>query len=346
MALVLLIAAMLLVLGHLMRASRLAQGALLAILFAAVLIIQLTLPMENPLRQATGGSLAGWLIVGGAAALVWAYYLVLERLKKRVPEPVAAVDDGQFSETELERYARHIVLREIGGAGQQRLKAARVLVVGAGGLGSPVLLYLAAAGVGTIGVVDDDAVSLSNLQRQIAHDEDRLGMPKVFSAQKAVGTVNPHVRVLPFHRRLTGDIAAKLVADFDLVLDGSDNFATRQIVNQACVTARTPLISGAISQWEGQISLFDPASGGPCYACVFPNAPADGVVPSCAEAGVVGALPGVIGSMMALEAIKHISRAGAGLGGEMLIYDGLYGDARKLKLSRRADCAVCGSQGD
>ncbi len=252
-----------------------------------------------------------------------------------------------FSETELERYARHIILREVGGVGQQRLKAARVLVIGAGGLGSPALLYLAAAGVGTIGVIDDDAVSLSNLQRQVLHTEQRIGMPKVLSAEKGLQAINPHVTILPYNRRLDADSASRLIADFDLVLDGSDNFATRYLANDVCVALGKPLVAGAISQWEGQISLYDSKAGTPCYACVFPEPPAEGLAPTCAEAGVIGALPGVLGAMMAVEALKYITGAGQVLKGEMLIYDALYGESRKMRLTRRADCKVCqgGRQG-
>jgi molybdopterin-synthase adenylyltransferase len=246
------------------------------------------------------------------------------------------------SPEELERYARHIVLREIGGAGQRRLGAARVVVVGAGGLGSPAILYLAAAGVGRIAVVDDDAVALSNLQRQVLHGMAEIGRPKVESARAAVARLNPHVAVEAHAVRLGPENAGALLAGADIVLDGCDSFATRAVVNAACVRAGVPLVSAAMSQWEGQISLYHPAEGGPCYACVFPEAPAAGLAPSCAEAGIVGALPGVMGSMMALEAIKWIARAGRTLAGRMLIYDALDAEVRAMRLARRAGCAVCG----
>ncbi len=258
---------------------------------------------------------------------------------KQVPQKMT---DSVMTDTEVERYARHLMLREVGGAGQQRLKAAKVLVIGAGGLGSPVLQYLAAAGVGTLGVIDDDIVSLSNLQRQVLFDEDQLDMPKVFAAQAKLAALNPHITICPYNRRLTLENAQNLFADYDLILDGTDNFNTRSLVNAACVATKTPLVSGAISQWEGQVSLFDPANGTPCYACIFPEEPADGLAPSCAEAGVMGALPGIIGSIMAAEAIKHITGAGQTLAGEMLIYDALYGESRKIGVQRVTDCAVCG----
>jgi molybdopterin/thiamine biosynthesis adenylyltransferase len=322
--------------------SKVAQMALVLLAVTFVLLVQITLPTDNPLRQATGGSLRNWLLLLGFGAIVAGYNFGLTRLRKKAGPPDSQpADPKRFTDAELERYARHIVLREIGGPGQKKLKAARVLVIGAGGLGSPALMYLAAAGVGAIGVIDDDEVGLSNLQRQIIFTDADIDVPKVFAAQNRLAQINPHIIVYPYQRRLEPDIADTLFADFDLVLDGTDNFATRALVNRACVATGTPLISGAISQWEGQISLFDPARGGPCYACIFPNEPADGLAPSCAEAGVMGALPGVIGSMMAAEAIKWITGAGASLRGEMLIYDALYGESRKLTLAHNPQCPVC-----
>jgi molybdopterin-synthase adenylyltransferase len=246
-----------------------------------------------------------------------------------------------LSPDELARYARHIVLHEIGGPGQQRLRAARVLVVGAGGLGSPALLYLAAAGVGTLGIVDDDTVSLSNLQRQVLHGTAEVGAAKVASAARALKGLNPGVAVEAHALRLDADAAAGLVPRYDLVLDGSDNFATRYLVNAACVAAGRPLVSAAMSQWEGQIALFDPARGGPCYQCLFPEPPAPELVPSCAQAGVIGALPGVMGSMMALEAIKLVARAGTPLRGALLVYDALNAETRRIRTAARPDCPVC-----
>lgn len=247
-----------------------------------------------------------------------------------------------FTPDELERYARHIVLREVGGMGQRKLSEATVAVIGAGGLGSPALLYLAAAGVGRLIIVDDDHVSLSNLQRQVLHTTDRVGQPKTDSAATALRALNPHVVVEGRPERLTADNAARLLEGAQLVLDGSDSFATRTAVNAACVALGLPLISGAIAQWEGQISLFHPAGGLPCYACLFPDPPAPGQAPSCAEAGVMGALPGVVGAMMAAEALKHITGAGHTLSGEMLIYDALWTETRKVRISRNPSCKVCG----
>ncbi|WP_170414873.1 HesA/MoeB/ThiF family protein [Ruegeria atlantica] len=346
MLLVFILAAALWGIGYMAGVSRNARYLSVGVLLAGVLVIQLTLPDGHPLREATGGSAALWLILGGVAVLVLIYGKVLKALRNRAaprqPE-VSVMQPDKFSETELERYARHIVLRELGGPGQKKMKQARVLVIGAGGLGAPALQYLAAAGVGTIGVIDDDVVENANLQRQVIHRDADIGMPKVFSAQQAMQAQNPNVTVLPYHRRLTDEIAADLFADFDLILDGTDNFDTRYLANRTAVAQGKPLISGALSQWEGQLSVFDPASETPCYQCIFPEAPAPGLAPSCAEAGVIGPLPGVVGSMMAVETIKVITEAGQALRGEMLIYDALYGESRKITLARRSDCPICGA---
>jgi len=321
------------------------RGALIGVMFCAVLLVHLLLPETAPLRVFVGGSLKGWLVAGGLVVVVLAYLAMLRLFRtkgqKRVANMIPEKAKPTFSETELNRYARHIMLREIGGTGQKKLKSAKVLVVGAGGLGSPVLLYLAAAGVGTIGVIDDDVVDNSNLQRQVIHRDADIGTPKVFSAQAAMKAQNPNVVVQPYQRRLDEAMAAELFAQYDLVLDGTDNFETRYLVNSTCVALGIPLISGALTQWEGQISIYDPANGAPCYRCIFPKAPAAGLAPSCAEAGVIGPLPGVVGSMMALEAIKEITGAGDGMRGQMLIYDALFSETRKIKLKKREDCPVC-----
>lgn len=246
-----------------------------------------------------------------------------------------------FAEGELPRYARHIALREIGGPGQARLKRASVLVVGAGGLGAPLLMYLAAAGVGRITVADDDRVSVSNLQRQVIHSEDRLDMPKVASARIALAGINPFVTVTAVEARLDAGNAARLVAGQDLVIDATDNLPARHLLNAACVAARIPLLSGAISQWEGQVTLYDPARNAPCLACLFPVIPAEGLAPDCASAGVMGALPGIVGSMMAAEAIKLIAGAGRSLRGRLLLQDVLWGESREIAVHRRKDCPVC-----
>jgi len=229
--------------------------------------------------------------------------------------------------SELERYARHIVLREVGGPGQAKLKAARVLVVGAGGLGAPVLLYLAAAGVGTLGVVDDDIVSLSNLQRQVIFATDDVGKPKAERAANTVSALNPHVRVKTHHVRLVAANVLDLVADYDVVADGSDNFATRYLVSDACYFAKKPLITAAVGTFDGSLTSIrahEKAASGtpnPTYRCLFPEPPPPGTVPACAEAGILGALPGVLGSLMALEVIREIVGFGDGLVGRLLMVD-------------------------
>jgi molybdopterin/thiamine biosynthesis adenylyltransferase len=227
---------------------------------------------------------------------------------------------------ELERYARHIVLREIGGPGQQKLKAARVLVIGAGGLGSPALLYLAAAGVGTLGVVDDDVVSLSNMQRQVVHGTNDVGRAKTESAADAIRRVNPHVAVEVRRERISEENAEALIASYDLVLDGSDNFGTRYLVSDAAFSARRPLVMGWLGTMDGALTTLRPyettnGAQNPTYRCLFPEPPPDGTIPACEEAGVLGALAGVVGSLMALEAIREIVPFGEGLVGRLLMID-------------------------
>ena len=234
-----------------------------------------------------------------------------------------------FSDEEVERYRRHLVLKDVGGPGQQKLKQARVLVIGAGGLGSPILAYLAAAGVGTLGVIDDDVVSLSNLQRQIIHATDRVGVPKVDSAAEAIGRINPNVRVVALRRRISAGNALAVIGDFDLVIDGSDNFDTRYLVNDACYLAQKPLIFAAVGPYDGQLTCFrayeTDADGNPnpSYRCLFKQKPEAGSIPSCAEVGVLGATVGVIGSLAAMEALKLIIGLGQPLVGRLLIYDAL-----------------------
>ena len=241
-----------------------------------------------------------------------------------------------FSDDEIERYARHLVLVEVGGPGQQRLKAARVGLIGLGGVGAPAALYLAAAGIGTLRLIDDDTVALSNLQRQIAFDVADIGRPKVEAGAETLTALNPHVRVEPFAGRLTVATAARLVEGCDVVVDGTDDFETRFAVNAACMAARIPLVSGALGRWNGQVGVF---TGRPCYRCLVPGAPPE--AETCARVGVIGALAGVVGSMVALEAIKLIAGAGQPLAGRLLIYDGLAGTARTVTVAADPDCPVC-----
>ena len=334
--------------GRFLGMPKAVRGSVVLVLYLALLTVHLTLPDGHNLRLVTGGSARSWLILGGIGLLAVGYWRIIAVLKTRAQPKDAPMSQktGTFSETELDRYARHIVLRELGGPGQKKLKNAKVLVIGAGGLGAPALQYLAAAGVGTIGVIDDDEVENANLQRQVIHRDEDIGMPKVFSAEKAMKAQNPYVVVHPYHRRLEAGNAEALFADYDLILDGTDNFDTRYLVNKTAVALGKPLISGALSQWEGQLSLFHPKAGGPCYQCIFPEAPAAGLAPSCSEAGVVGPLPGVVGAMMALEATKYITGAGETLRGAMLIYDGLYAETRRIQLKQTPDCPVCATKND
>ncbi len=343
MILVLSVATVLWLIGWLMKAPRRARWTMIGLWMAAILLGHVLLPDGHPIRAATGHDVRLWALIIGFGGAIALYRVGLGRLRAQAQQQPSAPVTAKptFSDTELDRYARHMMLREIGGLGQKKIKNAKVLVIGAGGLGSASLLYLAAAGVGTVGIVDDDVVDNSNLQRQIIHADARIGQPKVQSAAAAMVAINPWVTTRLYNRRLTETEAEDLFAQYDLILDGTDNFATRYMVNQAAVRVRKPLIAAAMTQWEGQISLYDPAHGGPCYQCVFPEAPAPGLVPSCAEAGVLGPLPGVIGSMMAAEAIKQITGAGQGLRGRLMIYDALYADSRILRTKLRDDCPCC-----
>jgi adenylyltransferase/sulfurtransferase len=247
-----------------------------------------------------------------------------------------------FTEDEIRRYSRHILLQEVGGIGQARLKSARVLLLGAGGLGSPLILYLAAAGIGTIGVVDDDHVELSNLQRQIAHSTDRIGVAKATSAAQAATAINPEVRIEPHITRLTAENALDLIGRYDLVCDGTDNFATRFLIADACALAKRTLVSAAVLRFEGQLSVFKPHEGGPCYRCLYPESPPDGVVPSCGEAGVLGAVTGVMGTLQATEVLKEIMGVGDSMSGKLLVWDALASRFRTVKLRPDPRCALCG----
>ena len=241
-----------------------------------------------------------------------------------------------FSAQEVDRYARHLVLREIGGAGQQKLKDASVLVIGAGGLGAPAALYLAAAGVGRIGLIDPDAVALSNLQRQVIYRTGDVGRAKVIAAAERLCALNDNTEVDPLDFALTAENAHEMVRGFDLVVDGTDDFATRLIVNDACIAEGRTLVSGAIGRWSGQVGVF---TGQPCYRCLVPETPPD--AETCAAVGVIGALAGVIGSMMALEAVKVIAEAGEPLVGRLLIYDGLAAESRTVRVAADASCPAC-----
>lgn len=252
-----------------------------------------------------------------------------------------------LTDQQLERYSRHIILKEVGGAGQAKLLDARVLVVGAGGLGSPLLMYLAAAGVGTLGIVDDDVVSLSNLQRQIIHATDSIGDHKTDSAAERLATVNPDVVIVRHQTRMDHKNAHEIISSYDVIADGCDNFETRFLVNDACYFAKKPLVSAALGQFEGQLATFrafDPAGDKPCYRCIFPEPPPPGTVPSCAEGGILGAIAGVMGTLQGVEVLKEILGIGSDLAGHLMIYDALSTDFRKISVRPDPACALCGGE--
>ncbi len=246
-----------------------------------------------------------------------------------------------FTEEQIKRYSRHIILKEIGGKGQRKLLDSKVLVVGAGGLGSPVSLYLAAAGVGTLGIVDFDTVELSNLQRQILHGTNDVGRPKVESAKETLNSLNPDVRVITCREKLGKENVLQLIKDYDLIVDGVDNFSARYLLNDACVMEGKPLVEAGILRWDGMIMTIKPGEG-PCYRCVFPTPPPPGSVPSCQEAGVVGAIAGVMGVLQATEAVKYLLDVGETLVGRMLLFNAMESRFREVEISQEENCPVCG----
>ncbi len=252
----------------------------------------------------------------------------------------------EFTYEQLQRYARHIVLREVGGVGQEKLLSGKVLVIGAGGLGAPLLLYLAAAGVGTLGVADHDLVELSNLQRQVIHTTQNIGLPKVESAAMAVSAVNPDVKFHPHHLKVTSNNILALIEEYDIIADGSDNFETRFLVNAACHLARKTLVSGAILRFEGQVSTFKSHMGKnyPCYRCLYQSPPPANLVPSCAEGGVIGTLAGTVGSIKGTEVLKEIMGVGTSMAGNLILYNALETEFRKISLKRDTDCPLCGEK--
>lgn len=247
-----------------------------------------------------------------------------------------------MTDDQRHRYSRHTIIPEVGERGQLKLLDARVLLIGAGGLGSPAAMYLAAAGVGTLGIVDFDVVDVSNLQRQILHHLDDVGRPKVESAAETIAALNTDVKVVPHTTLLRSDNALDIIKEYDVVINGSDNFPTRYLVNDACALLGKPLVDGSIFRFEGQLTVFDPARGGPCYRCLYPDPPPPGEVPSCAEGGVLGVLPGIIGSLQASEAIKLILDVGESLAGRLLLFDALDGRFRQVRVQKDPACPVCG----
>jgi adenylyltransferase/sulfurtransferase len=251
-------------------------------------------------------------------------------------------DVTTLSQTELQRYSRHLALTDVGREGQLALKRARVAVVGSGGLGSPVTMYLAAAGIGTIGLIDFDVVDLTNLQRQILYATSDVGRPKVEAAAERLSGINPHVDIVRHELKLTRDNALDILARYDVIIDGTDNFPTRYLVSDACVLLGKPYVYGSILRFEGQVSVFD-ATTGPCYRCLFREPPPPGLVPSCAEGGVLGVLPGIIGSLQALETLKLVIGAGDSLKGRLALFDALSFKWRELRLRKNEDCPACGA---
>jgi molybdopterin/thiamine biosynthesis adenylyltransferase/rhodanese-related sulfurtransferase len=322
--------------GHLAGATSLPRG------FLELHIEQLVPDKDRPIIAYCGG---------GARSL-----LAAKQLKEMGHKRVISMAGGysawktagypweqarQFTAEQATRYSRHFLLSEVGEHGQAKLLDAKVLLVGAGGLGSPTAFYLAAAGVGTLGLVDHDVVDLSNLQRQILHTNDRIGVPKVESARQTLTALNPDTQVIGYRERLTSENVMRLIQDYDVIVDGCDNFPTRYLINDACVMAGKPNVHGSIFQFEGQASVFYPGKG-PCYRCLFPQPPPPGAAPSCAEAGVLGVLPGLVGCVQALETIKLIVGAGKPLIGRMLYFDTLSMEARVHKLHKDPKCPVCG----
>lgn len=355
------------------------QRALLGGAWLAALVLAVILPQEKAMRI-LGWDWRGILVASAIALLIYFYSLVIARFRKQggvealreqadlgrrqgrvlkarsealkaqeslsqiasdaLPVPVGT----GFKDSELDRYARHIMLREIGGAGQRSLREAKVLVIGAGGLGAPVCLYLAGAGVGHLTIADDDIVELSNLHRQVIFttQDAAEGLSKAQTAVMHMAALNPNCDLRTHQRRIeAGD--AVFLSQFDLVIDGTDSHASRAGINRGCVAASVPLLAGSIAQWDGQITVYDPAGGAPCMECLFPVAPSGDTVPDCTTGGVAGPLPGVIGTMMAMEAVKMLTGAGQDLRGRLLIWSGLSAEARVIKIARDPLCAVCGS---
>ena len=290
------------ILDRIVKVKRFNNFIIISFIFILLFLVHLVFNSDNILIQLTGGSLNKLISIGLLYSILALYALILSKIKNS--QRVRSLEKrkgGSFKSEELDRYARHIILKEIGGSGQKKLKNARVLVVGAGGLGSPVLQYLGACGVGVIGIIDNDLVDNSNLHRQVIYPDSAIGENKVFAAAEVIKSQNPFIEVLTFNRLFNETIAKELISDFDVVVDGTDNSSSRYLINQMCVLLNKPLVSGAIAQWEGQVMVYDNMPESPCYQCVFPPTHMESPDLSCSTLGVVGALPGVIGSIMAVE---------------------------------------------
>ena len=318
------------------------RGASVFITLASILGALFLIPETNSFSIVMGGW-APWATISFLFCITFLFRFFIDVLRNKSKHVYLSdvKEADEFSNHELERYSRHILLKELGGLGQRRIKDSSVLIIGAGGLGAPVIQYLAASGVGTIGIIDHDKVSLSNLQRQVIYPTKQVGEQKVFSAVDAIYRLNNNVNVRPYNRRLNSEIAEEIFSEYDVVVDGTDNFETRYISNSAAVITKKHLVSGALSQWEGQVSVFAPHEGGPCYACVFPTPAQDSLSLTCSEGGVFSPLSGVVGSIMAVETLKILSQSGATLLGQMFIYDGLKGESRKIKINPNKKCPIC-----
>ena len=330
------------ILDRIVKVKRFNNFIIISFIFILLFLVHLVFNSDNILIQLTGGSLNKLIFIGLLYSILALYALILSKIKNS--QRVRSLEKrkgGSFKSEELDRYARHIILKEIGGSGQKKLKNARVLVVGAGGLGSPVLQYLGACGVGVIGIIDNDLVDNSNLHRQVIYPDSAIGENKVFAAAEVIKSQNPFIEVLTFNRLFNETIAKELISDFDVVVDGTDNSSSRYLINEMCVLLNKPLVSGAIAQWEGQVMVYDNMPESPCYQCVFPPTHMESPDLSCSTLGVVGALPGVIGSIMAVETIKLIINAGESLRNRLLIYDGLYAETRTISTKKNDECPIC-----
>ena len=342
MTLFIIIGVTIFILDRVVKVKRSNNVIIISSIFILLFLVHLVFNSDSILIQLAGGSSKNLIFIGILYSTLALYAVLLNKIKSY--QSISGLEKrtgSSFKSEELDRYARHIILKEIGGSGQKKLKNARVLVIGAGGLGSPVLQYLGACGVGVIGIIDNDLVDNSNLHRQVIYPDSAIGENKVFAAAEVIKSQNPFVEVLTFNRFFNVAIAKELISDFDVVVDGTDNTSSRYLINEMCVLLKKPLVSGAIAQWEGQVMVYDSMPESPCYQCVFPLTHMESMDVSCSTLGVVGALPGVIGSIMAVETIKLIINVGELLSSRLLIYDGLFAETRTISTKKNSKCPIC-----